>query len=514
MSARFFFFFLVHASFYLSNGHAVLNVCEQHRDEMQAIRNIARESVLSADRNGAFLFKFSAVESSEKYVWRIFGYRRSYSEFSEVFKDYLSYSRPPGLPFLEGGFGEVTNRFYNMYTNCIANHGHLRSYFERGMIYFDKGLYEHCMEDIKPVVESGQWHTIENEYRKHELLLVQGMSYFEIGEYENAVNTLTDLIAKDPNNKTAFYNRALAYFEMGNFDLALKDYLLSGKSKQFASFKSEFSEHVGLELLKGIKEGNAEWRQEFLPSICRSMQGIGACLWQDLQKPIALNLYVYAKCVEFCKEGAALIQSVDKETIETGYSEFIALLREFDSLTEVEKAHIIGRGLGKHGPDFFLGGLALKCFSGYKKIADAIRLCNLEALARNNFAKQKITRAALEYHQRRQTYINNLKVHWGRQNKHIPGKHNYEEGKSILKVPQNELEQLLRQYAGKGRRLNGSFTEAGYKEKVDFQRYIGDFAKLADDKTKTYFPTTQGVISYAKDGTVHMWPCEPKLPME
>lgn len=488
---------------------AILNVCDQHYPQIRSIREMASDFVLQADSKGGNLFRYSSVESNDEYVRRVFSYRRSYSEFSVLFQDYLGYSRPPGIPYLEAGLNQVSDQFYNLYTECIAHHGHLRSYFERGMIYFDKGLYEHCMEDIKPVVESGQWDKIENENRKHELLLIQGVANLELGSYEKAVDALSEVVSKDPKNKEAHFNRAVAYFELGQFDRALKDYLESEKAKEFAKFKSEFSEHVGLEFLKGLKTGSVQAATDFFPSICNTVHGLGTCLWKGLQNPVQMSSYLYACCYEFCKEGAAYIKTIDHEVLESYAVEFNDLLRNFDALSEPEKARIIGEGVGKYGIDFFLGNIAVKCFSPFKKVQDANRVCNLQALARHEHAKEKITSAAREYAQKRQEYINNLKVHWDKQNKHIPGKHNYIEGKSILKVPEHELEGLIRQHAGKGKRLTGSFNEAGYKEKVDFQRYIGDFSITNKDKSIVYFPTTHGIITYAKNGTVHVWPCEP-----
>ena len=54
-----------------------------------------------------------------------------------------------------------------------------------------------------------------------------------MGKYEQAIEALSAAIKKDPKNKAAYFHRAAAYFETGNFDEALNDYLRSDKGKAF-----------------------------------------------------------------------------------------------------------------------------------------------------------------------------------------------------------------------------------------------------------------------------------------
>jgi len=47
----------------------------------------------------------------------------------------MSYCQSEGLPALHFG----------------------KAKYERGKIYFDKALYENCLIDIQPIIESGKW---------------------------------------------------------------------------------------------------------------------------------------------------------------------------------------------------------------------------------------------------------------------------------------------------------------------------------------------------------------------
>lgn len=91
-----------------------------------------------------------------------------------------------------------------------------------------------------------------------------------------------------------------------------------------------------------------------------------------------------------------------------------------------------------------------------------------------------------------------------KQNKHVPGNHNYEHGKSVFehKDPQG----LVDKYAGTGKSMNSVTPgEPGYREKVNFNEHIGYFV---DKDTQTPTATTWGTIHYAKDG-VHIVPTLP-----
>jgi RHS repeat-associated protein len=95
------------------------------------------------------------------------------------------------------------------------------------------------------------------------------------------------------------------------------------------------------------------------------------------------------------------------------------------------------------------------------------------------------------------------RIHWGQQDKHIPGTNNHIEGRSILTHP--DPQGLVDQYAGTGVGLRGTPGQPGYKEKVDFGQIIG---LDVDMSTKVQTPTSWGIIHYSKQG-VHIVPTLP-----
>ena len=93
----------------------------------------------------------------------------------------------------------------------------------------------------------------------------------------------------------------------------------------------------------------------------------------------------------------------------------------------------------------------------------------------------------------------NTKVHRGRQEKHIKGANNYQEGKSIFNGTVDDAQELINQKAGTGTWISEN------KERVDFGKVIG---KYVDPNTGNMIDTTKGIITYSKDGA-HIIPARP-----
>lgn len=89
----------------------------------------------------------------------------------------------------------------------------------------------------------------------------------------------------------------------------------------------------------------------------------------------------------------------------------------------------------------------------------------------------------------------------GKQGKHIVGHNNYTPGRSVLTADP----QVLAQRAGTGTPVGSTPRgQAGFKERVNFGETMGDFV---NDGVAT--PTSNGIITYATDGSIHIIPAAP-----
>jgi len=103
-----------------------------------------------------------------------------------------------------------------------------------------------------------------------------------------------------------------------------------------------------------------------------------------------------------------------------------------------------------------------------------------------------------------EAFFRNIKIHWGRQNKHIEGTNNYQKGKSILQ--HSDPERLIKVHGGSGLQVRGTPGEVGYQEVINFKEHVG---LSICEKTGTKVSTTWGKIHYSKEGA-HIVPTVPR----
>ena len=95
------------------------------------------------------------------------------------------------------------------------------------------------------------------------------------------------------------------------------------------------------------------------------------------------------------------------------------------------------------------------------------------------------------------------RVHPRKQGKHIRGHNNFVEGNSELTA--DPL--LLARRAGTGEQVGRpALGTAGSKERIDFGFEIGIYINKA---STLRLPTTRGMVIYAQDGTIHIYPVRP-----
>lgn len=353
--------------------------------------------------------------------------------------------------------------------------------------------------------------------------MLLGQSYMETAQYSKAIEVLNDLIQKDPTNQEAYFHRAAAYFETGNFDDALTDFLESNHSNQITQSSSQASNEFTQALLIHLQKGASESVRDFVPSLCSSAHGLNATLWAlnwstnpfnpkvlDNMKNFANASYEVGTCiVNYCK-------NVDVETFDSYVDQIKFLYQQYDQLNDVQKGELIGYTIGRYGVDILSGAVATEGMQYvntivplFRNLRNANRICNFSAMCQSEAEKKAIIASSLVHETEREIYLKRIKIHWDKQNKHIPNEHNFLQGRGTILIEKSELEVLTRKYIGTGQRVDGSFGDGGFVERVDFKKIIGEYAIKVNGKV-TYIPTSKGIIKHAKDGTVHIIPSNPE----
>lgn len=411
---------------------------------------------------------------------------------------------------LQENSNKITNLYIDLFENCLKkNHGCLATYHDYGMLAHLNNNFEKSLDLLSGLMDkaeaSGQLDHLDSEVY-HNL----GSVCMEALSYDKAIEYLSESIRQDPNNKAAYFDRALAYFETGDFKSAIQDYLASDKKVNISASDAPVSLEFTEALLSGLAHGAKEAAVDFVPSLCNSLHGLSKTLWATAQHPIESTKSFVSAChnmgecfVDYCKH-------VDQSTLDGYVRELKKLYDNYDQLSPGEKGKLIGHTIGKYGVDIFAGGATIKMISMHRNLKTANRICNLDAMTLSKRDKKVIIRAAAMHASEREAYLKSVTIQWGKQNKHIPGSHNFEIGKGIITLERAELESLVKEYVGTGQRLAGELGNGFYRERVEFGKVIGEYALDIEGQPTQYLQTTKGIISHAKNGTVHVWPSDPR----
>ncbi|MCP5470128.1 MAG: tetratricopeptide repeat protein [Chlamydiales bacterium] len=426
-----------------------------------------------------------------------------YTNYREIFRDLAEFQNDYASSFRDAE-ETIQEKFLSLYTECLKKHPHPKIFYERGMTLFHMGQTLDSLSDIKELLAFAENHNYQ-EFLTSDLYLKEGQGLSETLSYDEAVISLTKALEKDPKNKEAYFERAFAYFEKGNFEQALADYLASGlrpnkiDPKKIGAFAPLKFSHG---MLSGMIEGSKEALTEFVPSLLGSLQGLNRGLWAFVKNPIEISqdfLEASYACIEYIKENTSL------ENLSKLAPELQESLKKWDCLDHKTKGQQIGHVIGKYGVDIFMGVGSMKAVRAYRELRKANALLTLESLASSPKLQKEILAQCAREAKFRENLLKEgrLKIIEDRQGKHIPGKHNYEPGKSIFEHPNPQA--LIEKFAGSGKKLNDKIPgEPNYKEAVDFHEYIG----IWKDEQGSALPTTRGTIHYSKKG-VHIIPLKP-----
>lgn len=435
-----------------------------------------------------------------------------YSQYHQMLLDVIKYIDQNGLgntasesiDKIYDALESIRDPFFKLYTLCLKKHPHPKIYYERGMLLMHGEKFENALQDIQYLMELSKNEKYKNQnILNSDLYFQEGRAYCELGLYDDAIKSLTKAIDLDSKNKEAYFNRAIAYFETGKFDASLSDFLRSERSSEKIPEKNIVSNEFISALNQAIINGAKDSAEEFIPSLCNSVGGISNCLWIGLQQPVdSLKCFHYA-----CNEVASFVwdalRNLDNERLQEIYDinkhDLEIFLKNYDELSDQEKGNFLGYAIGRGGIEVLAGALVgtatVKGLETLKKLKNANRLCNFEGMVSS---KDTIIASSIKHTAERDLYFKNVKIEWDKQNKHVPGRHNFEKGKSILE--HSDPESLLAKFAGKGKPAGSvgiNFGESGYKEIVDFEEFIG-YSVCEYTGVKT--PTTCGKIHYSKKG--------------
>ena len=302
-----------------------------------------------------------------------------YSQYRAILLDFALYSESypyccsdlltDGINATYSYLADLQDQFFALYSQCLLEHPHPKIYYERGMIHAHRGNWEHSIEDIKNAINLTAGSPLDNMLSS-ELFLQEGSYYAEQGLYDQAILALTEAIAKNPTNKEAYFERAIAYFEKMEFDLAISDYIASETKSSSAINENLFSIDYAKGLTKGIQKGIQHEFAETLPCWAPVMN-LG--LWALMNSPTPSAKFVAATLG--CVAAVGVAFSADQVL-----TELKDLVTNWNKLSQEARGELTGFLIGKYGVDIFAAYGSAKCMDAYESLRKANNILTFELM--------------------------------------------------------------------------------------------------------------------------------------
>ncbi len=410
---------------------------------------------------------------------------------------------------------QIIIEYVELFEECLKqNNVCLAVYHDYGLLAYLNNNFDKSSELLFKLMDQAQ-ETNQVDQLDAKIYHDLGSVCIETLAYDQAIQYLSAAIRLDPSNKEMYFQRAIAYFEIGSFDQAIQDYLMSDKGKSIA-LTHEASQDFKIALVNSACQNASNTAIDFFPSLCHSMYGMGTTIWAAHPlNPLGLEnigsfvnaCYVAGECVvDYCK-------NADSNTLNKCVEQIKILYECFDQLSDAEKGELIGQVVGKYGVETLAGSLTgvaagtaiAKASAAFRNLRNANRACTLETMAISQANKEAVASSALQHATARESFFKNIKLEIDKQNKHVVGAHNFKPGRGefIHSDPQG----LLSKFAGKGQPVNSKLPGTpDYRERVDFGEFIGYYINEKNPDIK--LPTTKGIIRYSKKGA-HIVPSHP-----
>lgn len=134
---------------------------------------------------------------------------------------------------------EVRNGHDKIFEECRRLHHAPSADYELILSQFEKGNYVEGIESLKVLLGKVKLDSLDAHLASH-IYSSKGSAEVETLQYDEAILSLSNAINLKPSNPDAYFERAVAYFETGQFDLSLHDYLNQGKDIKLKTYEEDW----------------------------------------------------------------------------------------------------------------------------------------------------------------------------------------------------------------------------------------------------------------------------------
>lgn len=372
--------------------------------------------------------------------------------------------------------------------------------YDRGLLELSRGNTKEAFDIANELIEYTNQNPDDAFFKSSDLCLHLGLTFADALNYSKAIEYYSKAIERNPDNKQAYLERSIAYFETNQINQALEDFKRIDK-ELLTPPKSTEQIQFGKGFLVGAPQGLTDGFHELPSSLWYSLRGMGQLLWAGVSDPLAVPqkmIQATSQLIEYLKT-----QNLEQisEKLAPEIAELVKNWDGYDSLTRGQKSGYI---LGKYGVGVFISCGTAKVVTAYRELKNSNALCSLETMASSQAKKNTICDLSQKASENRIAGFAKVQYSVGKEGKHIEGHNNYDPNKnrSILVFPNPET--LFKKLAEKGTQ-EGSILPgtAGYKEVVNCGEFIGFHV---DKDTGARTPTSYCKIHYDQHGNGHMVP--------
>lgn len=328
--------------------------------------------------------KLSAIQENEdvtaSLLREIAKLQEKISQLSEELKD-VQEKQNEKIKYVDAAIEKADKLYQDIYDHCAQQHGALHTKYHQGLRNFFNGSFEEALTDICALIQQAKEEGVAAslDFRMN---YYKGAAESEMGRYHEAIDTLTTMLDQVRWDE-GYLERAVAYFETGQFDLAFKDYLTIFSSSikahpvdNWTPYSLEYASGITVGTLEGIGAGALE----FIPSTLSSATGLCNGLWALLKNPGKASHEIVSAtydCLEYIRTHST------PEIAQTLVPELKELVTDWDSIPEYKRGQLTGYILGKYGVDVFMCVGTTKLFKAYRDLKRANNILTLELAAAN-----------------------------------------------------------------------------------------------------------------------------------
>lgn len=297
-----------------------------------------------------------------------YGYRKTpIAEYDQEYKEVEEQ--------IERAIINMDTLFQEIFVYCLERHQPEGIAFSSAIESLLAGNLAEGIERIRQLIEIGESEKFPSELMG-KLHLLKGQLELESSLYAEAILTLTEAIAKTPALKETYLERGIAYFELGEYECSMEDYLA-----YTACIQS--SEPFSLQTF------SLAFAKNLLPGCYESGRGLYLLLSGLAQHPIHTAQLIWESLALLSKLAATKEWKLLREAVAP---EVHQLLVEWDSLPSEKRGELAGYAFGKYGADLLMPAALAKAASkglkygaqvssAYKNLRAADQALLLESLS-------------------------------------------------------------------------------------------------------------------------------------